>query len=366
MTVDALLKELQAKKYKPVYIFHGDEPYYPEQLVKYMEEHILSADEKEFNFNVLYGADVSPEDVVVAARRFPMMAEYQLTIVKEAQAMKRPGSDVFQRLVPYLENPNPTTILVLFFRGETMPKRAAAAAAEAKPETAPLVDAQGKAAKPAKKQKSFGEAAKAHVVLESNRLRDDKIPEWASQYFSKKGYRLNGQAALLLAESVGNELDKVVNEADKLMLNFPPGTEFQVKHIEESVGVSKEYSLFELTNALSRKDVLRANRIAHFMGNNEKAMPIQMVLPGLLTYFSKLLLLHWAKSSGNKSDSASLLGLSPFIARQYEAAARLYSPAKLIKIVHHIRDTDMKSKGWNNPSAGYGALMKELVFKILH
>lgn len=365
MTVEALLKELQAKKYKPVYIFHGDEPYYPEQLVKYMEENILSPDEKEFNFNVLYGADVTPEDVIVAARRFPMMAEYQLTIVKEAQAMKRPGTDVFQRLVPYLENPNPNTIFVLFFRGETMPKRAAAG--ESKPESkAPGPADSSKPAKPAKKQKSFGDAAKAHVVVESNRLKDEKIPEWASNYFNKKGFRIHAQAAMLLAESVGNELDKVVNEADKLMLNFPPGTEFQVKHIEESVGVSKEYSLFELTNALSRKDILRANKIAQFMGNNEKAMPIQMVLPGMLTYFSKLLMLHWSKSSGAKGDAAAILGLPPFVARQYEAAARLYSPAKLIKIIHHIRDTDMKSKGWNNPGAGNGALMKELVFKILH
>ena len=360
MTPEAVLKDLKAKKYKPVYIFHGEEPYYTDQIVQYIEDHVMGADEKEFNFNVLYGADCSPEDVIVAARRFPMMAEFQITIVKEAQAMKRPGPDVFQRLVPYLEKPNPSTILVLFFRGAKIAKRATSAS-DADSDEAPAAGGKEKG-----KKKSFYDAAKNHVLVESTKLRDDKIPEWAAQYFQQHKYRISTRAALLLAESLGNELEKIAMEARKLMLNHAEGYEFQEKDIEESVGVSKDYTLFELQKALSTKNILKANKIANYMGDMEKNLPIQMVLPGLLTFFARVLQYHWLKSSGKTASMAEEMGINPYFMREYESAARLYTPAKVIKIIHHIRNADMRSKGWNTSDTDGGKIMKELVFKITH
>ncbi len=368
MTVEAVLKDLKARKFSPVYVFHGDEPYYNEQLVKYMEDNILNPDEKEFNFTVLYGADVSPEDVVVAARRFPMMAEYQVTIVKEAQAMKRPGPDVFQRMVSYIEKPNPNTILVLFFRGVKVPKRAVSEGGVEEKVVKPvaiLPPGEKKAPAP-KKQKSFYDAASEYVMVESSKMKDDKIPEWASGYFQKRGYRINARAAILLAESLGNELDKVTNEADKLMLNHQTGYEFTERDVEESVGVSKEYTAFELQNALATKNILKANKIAFFMGQQEKVLPIQMVLPTLLTFFMRSLQYHWLKSTGKTSNMAQEMGVNPYFMREYETMARNYSPGKVIKIIHHLRDYDMRSKGWNASDNDAGKLMKELVFKIIH
>lgn len=362
MTIDSVFKDLKARKFAPVYVFHGEEPYFTEQLVKYMEEQILTADEREFNQNVLYGADVTAEDVVVAARRFPMMAEYQVTILKEAQAMKKTsGWSVFEGLIAYLENPNPNTILVLFFRGEKIPKRATAGEADEGKKEEKKAEA-----KSGKKKKSFYDACAAHVMVESERLKDDKIPAWATGYFEKRGFRIQGRAAMLLAESLGNELDKVVNEADKLMLNQAQGYEFTERDVSESVGVSKDYTLFELQDAIAARNILKANRIANYMGNNSKNLPIFMVLGGLNTYFAKILMLHWLKSSGKGAHLASEMGLPPFVVKQMEQTARTYSPAKIIKIVHHIRETDMKSKGWGYPTQDAGSLMKELLFKIMH
>lgn len=362
MTPEAVFKELKAKKFHPVYIFHGEEPYYNDQLVQYIEENILSVDEKEFNFTTLYGADVSPEDVLVAARRFPMLADVQVTIVKEAQAMKRPGPDVFQRLVPYLENPNKTTILVLFFRGTKIAKRAVSGGdnSDAEEKTA-----EGKRTGK-KKMRSFYDAAKDHILVESAKLREDKIPEWAAQYFQKKGFRIQARAAILLAESLGNELEKVAGEAQKLMINHAEGYEFTEKDVELLVGVSKEYSLFELQKALSTRNVLKANRIAYFMGQQEKALPIQMVLSGLLGYFAKVLQYHSLKNNVSHGDIASAMGVNPYFLRDYETAARNFNPAKVIKIIHHLRDYDMRSKGYGVPQTDQGELMKELVFKIVH
>ena len=362
MTPEAVFKDLKAKKFHPVYIFHGEEPYYNDQLVQYIEENVLSVDEKEFNFTTLYGADVSPEDVIVAARRFPMLADVQVTIVKEAQAMKRSGPDVFQRLVPYLENPNKTTILVLFFRGTKIAKRAVSGGDDAEQEEK---SAEGKSAGK-KKKRSFYDAAKDHILVESVKLREDKIPEWAAQYFQKKGFRIQARAAILLAESLGNELEKVAGEAQKLMINHAPGYEFTEKDVELLVGVSKEYGLFELQKALSTRNVLKANRIAYFMGQQEKALPIQMVLSGLLGYFAKVLQYHWLKGNASHGDIASAMGVNPYFLRDYETAARNFNPAKVIKIIHHLRDYDMRSKGWGTPQTDQGELMKELVFKIVH
>ena len=362
VTPEAVFKDLKARKFQPVYVFHGEEPYYNDQLVQYIEEHVLSADEKEFNFTLLYGADVSPEDVIVAARRFPMMADVQVTIVKEAQAMKRPGPDVFQRLVPYLENPNKTTILVLFFRGSKIAKRAVSGGDEVEKEEKPTAS-KGVAKV---KRRSFYDAAKDHVFVESAKLREDKIPEWAAQYFQKKGFRIQARAAILLAESLGNELDKVAGEAQKLMINHALGYEFTEKDIEQLVGVSKEYSLFELQKALSTRNVLKANRIAYFMGQQEKALPIQMVLSGLLGYFAKVLQYHWLKGNASTGDIAAAMGINPYFMRDYETAARNFNPGKVIRIIHHLRDYDMRSKGWGAPQTNQGELMKELVFKIVH
>ncbi len=331
MTLDAIYKDLKARKFSPVYFFCGEEPYYTDQLTQYIEQNVLSDDEREFNQTVLYGIDVTPDDIVGTAKRFPMMSEFQVVIVKEAQLLKK-----YEELEKYILNPQKSTILVISWRGKEPDKR-----------------------------KSFSKNIEKHAVYyKSDRLKDEKIPEWVSTYLQRKSYRITAQAAIMVAEYVGNELEKIVNEVNKLITNFPAGSEIREVDVEQQVGISKEYNVFEFQKALGSKNILKANKIAFFMAGNPKNHPIQMTLGFLFTFFSKILHYHWLKSR-NETNFASAMGVPPFFIRDYETAARNYSPAKLMRIMQHLRDYDLRSKGFNSDTDN-GELLKELTFKIIH
>jgi DNA polymerase-3 subunit delta len=340
MTAADILKDLKNRKYKPLYLLHGDEPYFIDLVSNYVEHELLPEAEKGFNQTVLYGKDTDIMTVLNAAKRYPMMADYQVVLVKEAQEMKW-GSESDDKksinpLLSYLENPLPSTILVFCYKYGKFDKR----------------------------KKTYKAIEKNGLVFESSVLYDSKIPDWIETYLTGKGYRSNRQAPLMLAEYLGNDLSKIVNELDKLMLNVVPGEEITLKHIQDNIGISKEYNVFELQAALGKKDVFKVNQIINYFEANSKANPIVLVLGNLNNFFSKVLVYHYSKDRSPQS-LARELGVNPFFIKDYEQAARSYSYGKAIQIISYLREYDVKSKGVDS-NAGHGELMKELMFKILH
>ncbi len=330
-SIESVYEDLKNRKFAPIYLFTGEEPYYIDQLSDYIENNVLTEDERAFNQSVLYGLDVSAEDVIATAKRFPMMSDYQVVIIKEAQQMK----DTDQ-LVSYINNPQPSTILVFCFKGK----------------------------EPDKRKKFYDSISKKGIYYVSERLKQEKMPEWVSNHFRKKGYRITAGAAVLLSEHVGNELEKVTNESDKLFLNAPVGSEINEKDIEKQVGISREFNVFEFQKALGQKNVFKANQIAMNIAG-QKNTPLPMVMGSLYSYFSKLLHYQWLKGKG-ETNMASAMGVPPFFIRDYEQAARNFPPAKLLRIMNHLRNYDLKGKGFTNDAADDAELLKELTFKIVH
>jgi DNA polymerase-3 subunit delta len=340
MTADDILKDLKNRKYKPLYLLHGEEPYFIDQVSNYAEHQLLPEAEKGFNQTVLYGKDTDIMTVLNAAKRYPMMAEYQVVLVKEAQDMKWGRDDDDKKsinpLLNYLENPLPGTILVFCYKYGKFDKR----------------------------KKTYKAIEKNGVIFESTPLYDSKIPGWIETFVAGKGYQVNPQASAMLAEYLGNDLSKIANEMEKLMLNVPAGQVITMQHVQDNIGISKEYNVFELQSALSRKDPFKVNQIINYFEANPKANPIVLVLGNLNNFFSKVLLYHYAKDR-SPQNLARELGVSPYFIKDYELAARNYNYAKSMQIISLLREYDLKSKGVDS-SAGNGELMKELMFKILH
>jgi DNA polymerase-3 subunit delta len=340
MTADDILKDLKNRKYKPIYLLHGEEPYFIDQVSNYAEHQLLSEAEKGFNQTVLYGKDTEIMTVLNAAKRYPMMAEYQVVLVKEAQEMKWGREDDDKKsinpLLSYLENPLPSTILVFCYKYGKFDKR----------------------------KKTYKAIEKNGQIFESTPLYDSKIPSWIEQFVAGKGYKIDAQASAMLAEYLGNDLSKIANEMEKLMLNVPVGQTITMQHVQDNIGISKEYNVFELQSALSRKDPFKVNQIINYFEANPKANPIVLVLSNLNNFFSKVLLYHYAKDKSPQS-LARELGVSPYFIKDYEIAARNYNYAKTMQIISLLREYDLKSKGVDS-NAENGELMKELAFKILH
>ena len=340
MAADDILKDLKNRKYKPLYLLHGEEPYYIDLVSNYVEHKLLPDAEKGFNQTVLYGKDTDIMTVLNAAKRYPMMADYQVVLVKEAQEMKWGKDDDDKKsinpLLSYLEKPLPSTILVFCYKYGKFDKR----------------------------KKTYKAIEKHGVVYESAPLYDSKIPGWVEAYISDKGYRVNQQASLMLAEYLGNDLSKIANELEKLMLNVALGQEITLDLIHNNIGISKEYNVFELQTALGKKDVLKVNRIINYFEANPKANPIVLLLGNLNNYFSKVLAYHYVKDK-SQQNLARELGVNPYFVKDYEQAARSYDYGKTMHIISFLREYDLKSKGVES-TAEDGALMKELMFKILH
>jgi DNA polymerase-3 subunit delta len=333
MEYKEILKELQSKIYRPVYFLQGDEPYFIDRITEYIQKNVLTEAEKSFNQTILYGKDTSIEEVINAARRYPMMANNQVVIVKEAQHLTN-----LKPLATYLEKPQKSTILVLNYKYKTLDKRT----------------------------KLNNQLKKQALVFESNKIPEHKIPQWIGKYLESKKTEISDKATALLAEYLGNDLNKIVHELDKLMLTLPKGThKITPEDIEKNIGISKDYNSFELSNALAAKDVLKANRIVNHFSRNPNDNPLPMVIGSLYYFFSKVLGYHFVKSKNNR-EIAAVLKLNPKMVWQYDNAAKKYSPNKLARVISYLREYDLKSKGLNNVSTSDGELMKELIFKILH
>ena len=334
ITCDDILKELRAKQYRPVYYLMGEEAYYIDLIADYIEEHVLTETEKEFNLIVVYGADVDVATIINAAKRYPMMSEYQVVIVKESQSVRN-----IEELVYYLQKPLKSTILVLCHKHGVLDRR----------------------------KKLAAEIEKVGVLFESKKLKEAQLPAFITSYLKRKGLDIESKATSMLADFVGTDLSRLTGELEKLIITLPKKqTRITPEQIEYNIGISKDYNNFELRTALIEKDVLKANRIIKYFDENPKNNPIQMTLSLLFGFFSNLMLAYYAPEK-SEQGVASFLGLkTPWQAREYLTAMRRYSGVKTMQIIGEIRYTDAKSKGVGNSSLTDGDLLRELVFKILH
>lgn len=334
VTYEEILKGLQAHQYKPVYYLMGEESYYIDQLTDYITHQILTESEQEFNLTVMYGADVDMATVINAAKRYPMMAEHQVVVVKEAQALRN-----IDELSYYLQRPLLSTILVFCHKHGSLDRR----------------------------KKVVTEIDKIGILYESKKIKESQLPAFITGYLKRKKVDVEPKAAAMLADFVGTDLSRLTGELDKLVLTLTVGsTRITPEQVERNIGISKDFNNFELRSALVEKDILKANRIIRYFEDNPKSNPIQMTLSLLFGFFSNLMLAYYAPEK-NENGVAAFLGLrTPWQAREYLTAMRRYSGVKTMQIIGEIRYTDARSKGVGNSSLSDGDLLRELIFKILH
>ncbi|UOB17337.1 DNA polymerase III subunit delta [Abyssalbus ytuae] len=330
--VKQIVTDIQGGDIKPIYFLMGEEPYYIDKIAGYIEKNVLTDDEKGFNQMVLYGKDVTIDDIVGNAKRYPMMAEKQVVIVKEAQHLSR----TIENLEAYALNPQPTTVLVICYKYKTIDKR----------------------------KKLYKAAGKSGLVYESKKLYENQVSEWIRRVLAGKGYTIQPKAAQMLVEFLGTDLSKIDKEFEKLTIILPKGTQISPEVIEENIGISKDYNNFELRKAIGEKDILKATRIINYFAQNPKDNPIVMTVSLLYNFFSQLLQYH-GLSDHTRASVASALKINPYFVGEYQTAARNYPMKKVSAIVSYLREADIKSKGVGASNLPPGDLLKELVAKIL-
>lgn len=334
ISYDQIIRDLHQKKYAPVYLLMGEESFYIDMISDYIQNNILDESQREFDQLIVYGKDTEIGSIINAARRFPMISPYQILIVKEAQHIKE-----LEKMEFYLQNIPKTTILVICYKYGT-------------------VDGRRKWVTDLKKA--------GGVVYESVKLKDYEMSSWISKYASGKGLQLEDKAILMLSDFLGTDLSKVANELDKLAITNPPGSgKVTPEIIEKNIGISKDFNIFELQDALINNDKVKAFRIVHYFGDNKKANPIQMIAAQLFGFFSNLMIFHYLPVKTAEA-AASDLRVHPFVAKNYVKAAQRFNAWKTMKIIGWLRETDARSKGINNVATDDGDLMKELIYKILH
>jgi DNA polymerase-3 subunit delta len=346
-TFEDIVKEIKQGKFAPVYFLEGEEPFFIDEISNLIEATAVPEDAREFNQSILYGKETDIQKVLSEARRFPVFADRQLIVVREAQEMKNLDKKVSIKLSgkeqdvnyleQYLERPVESTVLVFCYKYKAVDKRTGLAKA-----------LQSKA-----------------VYFQSSKLYPDKLPAWISSLAALKKIRMQPQAAQLMAEHLGNDLSRISNELDKLLISTGEGKEISTEDVMTNIGISKEFNVFELQQALTEKNVLKAHRIADYFANNQRDNPIFMVLGSLGSFFTRILVFH---SMQGKSDSemAQAIGISPYFLKDYRRAAQIYPRHTAEDIIGYLRDTDMKAKGSAGITFEHGDLYKELIFRIMH
>ena len=332
ISYEALVSDLKQRKYMPLYLLMGEEPYYIDKVTQVIEETVLTPEERDFNQTVLYGLDANAAQIADMAKRFPMMAPYQVIIVKEAQNLK--GWD---RLTHYFEHPSPTTILVFCYKNGKLDAR----------------------------KNYTKELSSRGAVFNSEKKRDYEIPVFIEKYLKEKNVSIDAKAKQMVADAVGNDLSRLASELDKTLISIGDSRVVTPEIVESKIGISKDYNFFELRDALVRRDVLKANRIVKYIDSNPKTTSLYAFLPGLFTFFQNLMIAHYTDHS-EKGIAAALNFKSTYPARDYVTALKSFGGMKTMQIIHQIRITDAKSKGINNPNTTPGDLLKELVYFILH
>ncbi|MCG2611454.1 DNA polymerase III subunit delta [Flavobacterium sp. SM15] len=328
-----IIKDIQAGSIKPIYFLMGEEPYYIDKLADYIEDNILQEHERDFNQTVLYGRDVSIEDVIGNAKRFPMMADRQVVIVKEAQELSR----TIDKLETYAENPQPTTVLVFCYKYKTLDKR----------------------------KKVTKVLEKAGVVFESKKLYENQVGTWLTRVLQGKKLSIEPKAAAMFVDFLGTDLSRIANEIDKLAIILKPGDTITPAIIEENIGFSKDFNPFELRKAIGEKNQLKAYQIADYFAQNPKDNPIVLTIGLVFGFFSQLLQYHGLKDK-SKANVAKVLKINPYFVGDYEVAVRNYPMKKVSAIISALRDIDVKSKGVGANNLAMEDLLKEMLVKIFN
>lgn len=333
-TYESILKELKNGVYHPVYYLMGEEAFFIDRITDYIAQNALSEIEQEFNLTIFYGLDTDIDTVITAARRYPMMAERQVVIVKEAQMLKN-----IDLLINYIRMPQPSTILVFAHKNGSLDKR----------------------------KKIATELERTNVVFESKKLREEQLPDFINNYLREKSLSADNKSIKMLAESVGADLSRIAREIDKISLVLPEGGSVVTPNIiEEHIGISKEFNNFELQNAIVNKDIYKANRIINYFAKNPKKNPIQMTLPLLFSFFSNLMMAYYAPEKTERGVAAFLGLKSTWGVGDYMKAMNNYRAIHVMQILHLIRLADAQSKGAEGPTIPDSEIMRELLYKIMH
>ncbi|MEM7108907.1 MAG: DNA polymerase III subunit delta [Bacteroidota bacterium] len=337
-TAESIVTDLKSGKVAPVYFLQGEETYYIDQISNYIENNVLNESEKGFNQTILYGRDAPMNVVLTHAKRFPMMAERQVVIVKEAQNISDLNREVGQKILcDYLQNPVTSTVLVFCHKNKTLDKRKA---------LGKLID-------------------KKAVVLTTRKLYDNQVPAWVEGYIRAKGFSASPKAVQMLSDSIGTNLERLANEIDKIFINYKEPVQIDEQIVQKYVGISKDYNIFELQKALTVKDVFKANQIVNYFEANPKKNPLLPIIAVLFSFYSKLLMAHQAKDKSER-NLASQLRVSPFFVKDYLTALRYYPLSKVVDNIHCIQQADLHSKGIGNLSSSDGSVLKELIFRLMH
>jgi len=330
--VKEIVSEINNGNPKPIYFLMGEEPYYIDRISQYIAENVLTEDEKGFNQMVLYGKETAVDEVVSNAKRFPMMAQYQVIIVKEAQHLSR----TIENLVPYAENPQPTTILVLCYKYKKLDKR----------------------------KRLYKTIKKSGELFESKKLYDNQVADWIRRTLANKKYKISPKSCVMLVEFLGTDLSKINNELDKLTLIVPPTTEITPELVEEHIGISKDFNNFELKKAIGERNVKKASRIMDYFAQNPKDNPFVVTITLLNTFFTQLLQYHGLKDH-SPGNVAKVLGVNPYFVNEYVVAAKNYPMKRVSGIISSLRTLDLKSKGVGANNMAQTDLLKELLFEII-
>ncbi len=328
-----IVNDIKAGNIKPIYFLMGEEPYYIDKLSDYIEENILSEVEKGFNQTVLYGRDVTIEDIVGTAKRYPMMAEKQVVIVKEAQDLIK----TIDKLENYAEHPMESTVLVFCYKYKVI----------------------------AKNKKIYKTLLKKGLVYESKKLYENQVGLWITRVLQGKGYTIEPKANAMIVEFLGNDLSKINNELEKLQIILPKGSQITAKNIEENIGFSKDFNVFELRKSLGERNQLKSYQIVQYFADNPKDNNIVMVVGLVFSFFIQVLKYHSLKDR-NPNNVAKVLGVSPFFLKDYDIALKNYPMKKVSQIVNSLRDTDVKSKGVGANALPLSNLYKEMLIKIFN
>ena len=316
---------------KPIYFLMGEETYYIDKISDYIENTILQESEKGFNQMTLYGRDVTVEDIVSNAKRYPMMADYQVVIVKEAQDLSR----TIDKLLDYAKNPQPTTVLVFNYKYKKLDKRKAI----------------------------YKAISKVGEIFESKKLYENQVADWITRVLSGQGYSITPKASQMLVEFLGNDLSKIENELNKLKIVLPKNSQITPEAIEQNIGISKDFNNFELRKAIGERNTLKAFKIAKYFADNPKDNPLIVTVALLFNFFSQLLQLH-GLTDKNPRNIASVLKIKPYFVNEYTSAARQFPMRNVSKIVSLLREFDLKVKGVGANATPQGDLLKELLVKI--
>jgi DNA polymerase-3 subunit delta len=328
-----ITKDIKAGSIKPIYFLMGEEPYYIDKLTEFIEQNVLEEHERDFNQSILYGRDVTMEDVIGTAKRFPMMADRQVVVVREAQELSR----TIDKLEAYVENPQPTTVLVFAYKYKTLDKRK---------KITKLLDKVG-------------------VVFESKKLYENQVGDWIKRVLSGQGYSIDNKAVAMLVEFLGTDLSKINNELDKLKIILPKGHTFTPNDIEENIGFSKDFNNFELRKAIGEKNQVKAYQIIDYFAQNPKYNPLVVTTGLVFGFFSQLLQYHGLKDK-SQMNAAKILKVNPYFVKDYEVAFRNYPMKKVSAIVSALRTIDVKSKGVGAASTSQHDLLKELLITIFN